>query len=666
MKKLALIGIVLAALAVFAVQGCGGGGGGSSVSWIIIDNALSEYITGTASAHSLTADLALDGHYRVEGTLTIEDGVTFTISDGALDLPSGTAIELGVGSSLVIGNGVEVTTYGGSLSVDESAAFTIGENASLTFGNDFIIYVYDSGAMTVGRGTTIVFGENGGLEITGTGSLAATGADGLPVTFTGAQHTPGYWNGLYFYSDRLANRLDYCVVEYGGGYEYSGCMCANVIIDSAGSADTIRLILTNTTLQNSGAWGLFSQAETLFGDFGCNTFTGNSGPAFVYPPVVRFFDNASTYSGNDSDRVYIQGDYSGIETDATWPAIDAEYLIDGLLWVDGGKLSIQAGATLAFMQDGTLEVLSDTGVLAADGTAAAPITFTGVEKTRGYWRGLYFYSDSVENKLNHCVVEYGGGYEYSGCMCANVIIDSAGSADTIRLILTNTTLQNSGAWGLFSHAETVFGTFENNALTANPGPAFVYPPVVRFFDNTSTFLGNDSDRVLIQGDYSGIETNATWSAIDAEYLIDGLLWVDGGTLTLRPGVTLVFLEGASFEVSNDTGILIADGSASKKITFTGSTQQKGWWYGIYFNNAESSSNLLNYCVIEYGGRVGLYTSGYEANIIFDSSGFPMRCDVTNCDIQHSDNHGIWVASEHTGTISGNNFTDIDLDNIHNE
>lgn len=604
LSTLTKITLVLAAAVFMYSCGGGGGGGGGAITWSPFDSTYSTGITGTATSLTVSGNVTVtEGHYDVAGLIYVPDGTTLTLEPGV----------------------------------------------------------------------TMRFAQDGGIIVESDGTFVAHGTSADPITFTGATKARGFWRGLYFMSDRLANRLNFCTVEYGGGYEYTGCMCANVIIDSAGSADTIRLRMTNTNLSNSGAWGMFSQAETVFGDFGCNTITANAaGPAYVYPAVAGYFDNASTYSGNGTDRVYVYGGYSGIDSDATWSALDVEYFVHDVLYVNtDATLTVAAGATIVFDEDAGMELVK-TATLIADGTSGSPITFTGAEKTRGYWRGIYSISDRLSGVMDYCTVEYGGGYEYTGCMCANLVFDSEGSADTVRFSITNSNFSNSGAWGMFSHAETIFGDFGCNNFTANAGgPAFVYPPVVKYFDNASNYAGNDTDYLRIQGDYSGIETNATWQALNADYLVDGLLYVGGSpapTFTVMPGATLRFTEGSVLDIGGyGDGIIVFEGTASRPITFTGSQQTKGWWYGIYILNQDSLNNLMDYCVIEYAGRTGYGTGGVGANLQLDSSGYDVRCGITNCTFQHGSGDGIWVCTEFLGTIgSGNSYSDLDGSNVNNE
>ena len=62
------------------------------------------------------------------------------------------------------------------------------------------------------------------------------------------------------------------------------------------------------------------------------------------------------------------------------------------------------------------------GVLTADGTASDPILFTGeVQSYNGSWFGInYHNTNSIDNILDYVTVEYGGGYNPTFGLAANV------------------------------------------------------------------------------------------------------------------------------------------------------------------------------------------------------------------------------------------------------
>ena len=106
------------------------------------------------------------------------------------------------------------------------------------------------------------------------------------------------------------------------------------------------------------------------------------------------------------------------------------YLAESNLTVSEGTLTLAPGVTIVFSQGRSMSVTAN-GRLHAVGTEALPITLTGAEALRGFWGGLRFYqSNSLDNDLEHVLIEYGGGY-YE----ANVYVcGSSGAPARVRLV----------------------------------------------------------------------------------------------------------------------------------------------------------------------------------------------------------------------------------------
>ncbi len=136
------------------------------------------------------------------------------------------------------------------------------------------------------------------------------------------------------------------------------------------------------------------------------------------------------------------------------------------------------------------------------------------------------------------------------------------------------------------------------------------------------------------------------------YLVNSSLNVtNGATLTLAPGVTLKFAAGKEMTVSD--GILVADGTADDSIVLTGQAQTAGYWGGLRFYQSNSTSNVLDYVTVEYGG-------GYwDANLVVTgSSSTPSRVVVTNSTLSDSESYGLYCDSYGVlSTFSNNTITE---------
>ncbi len=477
----------------------------------------------------------------------------------------------------------------------------------------------DGVTLTLDPGVTLKFAQETGMTVWASGRLSAVGTADDPIVLTGQEMIRGYWDGLRFYqSNSTTNRLENVTIEYGGGY-----WDANLVLDGSSSSPA-RVAINDCTLRQSETFGLRLN-NAAADEFSGNTMTGNQlGAATTTPNDAGYLDDTSTYAGNDQDIVEVAG--GTIDKAIGWPGIDADYLITGDIGVSA-EFTLDPGASLVFESGNGMTVWSD-GSLVAAGTTEDPIVLTGEEQTAGFWAGLRFYqSNATRNRIDHVIIEYGGGYWE-----ANLYLDGSSTAPA-RVRITNTTLRNSGEYGL-SLNESAIEEFANNTITANTlGAVNATPNDAGYLDDSTTYAGNVEDVVRIMGDT--IDMDISWPGIDADYLISGDVGVSA-TLTLDPGVTLVFESGNGMTVWDD-GSLAAVGTAANPIVLTGVEQTAGYWAGLRYYQSNSPNNQLAFVTIEYGG-------GYwNANLKLDgSSSSPVTIDVTDCTIENSETWGIYA------------------------
>ena len=184
-----------------------------------------------------------------------------------------------------------------------------------------------------------------------------------------------------------------------------------------------------------------------------------------------------------------------------------------------------------------------------------------------------------------------------------------------------------------------------------------------------SYVGNAQDRiVLLDGDGAGaVLEDGTLRNLGVPYLVGGE-FSGGGlrvsapfgstettTLTIEPGVTLLFRPNGILEIEHYTGdspalgALIAVGTPDQPVVFTSvaDTPAPGDWYGLRFGLVPSNLNAIQYARFEYAGELnGVQASCRPATHDFVAGaavtiyGRPPGEFITNSTIFDSAGHGI--------------------------
>ena len=350
----------------------------------------------------------------------------------------------------------------------------------------------------------------------------------------------------------------------------------------------------------------------------------------------------NTSGGTISCNSYTTIQETTIETDTTLSA--GCYKADNDLYVEGGAtLTISPSVRIEFANGKELRVRDD-GAMNAVGTASSPIIFTGQEKTAGYWDGVTYYgSNNFKNELKHVTVEYGGG------TTANLNIDSSS-----RIKLSNSTIRQSSTYGIDFDGNAIIDEFSNNIITENSSaPVRIYANLIGSLDDESIYSGNASNREYISvNEFSDVTDDQTWKNLTVPYLLENNS-VEA-VLTINPGTSLIFREGGNFRIERE-GTLIARGTASNRISFTGQNKTPGAWHGIQFTFS-GTANELDYVDVEYGGRDS--GNGDGAVSVFSTPG---RLKIHNSTISNSLQYGLDI-SEDDHAIDFSNVTLTDNQN----
>ena len=588
---------------------------------------------GTSTQENPTHTYAEEGSYPVVLTVANAEGLADETTATVTVLPS-TIIE-----------------HKGDITSDE----TWGEGEHHITGD---VYV-DNCILTIAPGAVIKFSSGYGLYIGyrsgSTGStLIANGTSGMPITFTSAAtiKSAGDWDYIGFYGGASnANSMQYCNVEYGGGYNENTGM---LYVD--GSAVGI----SNSSFTNSEAIGISLQSDAWFTTFENNTINLVGGAA------IQIYGNWAHTIGTGNTLMSVQGIAVKADdmeqADVTWLKQTTAYVLAGDLYVGastGATLNIDPGVEIR-MGDGIgiyMGYRTGTfGTIIAEGTAGDRIRFTSaapdVAKSPGDWDFIGFYEGAGTNSsFDYCDFEYGGGYSSNYGMLY---------AQESGFSLTNSTVMNSMYYGISFGTDAGFGTCTGNSFADNgTQPIHIGANYAHTIGAGNQFA--EGTGIEVDGE-DLVQSNVTWLKQNVPYICDGDIYLgstSGSTLTIEAGSSLKFTGGSGLLVGYRTstfGVLVADGEVGNGITFTSAApagaESPGDWDGIWFEDGTGNGSLLDNCRISYGGG---YSNNSGNVIVRDApAGLPV---ISNCQIENSEAYGIYIYNSSptlTDNIFGNN------------
>ncbi|MFZ5482308.1 MAG: MopE-related protein [Myxococcota bacterium] len=511
--------------------------------------------------------------------------------------------------------------------------------------------------LTVEDGVTVAFQSGTGLSVgtTSYGSLAAAGAT-LGITFTGTTASPGAWDGLTFSTNDMGSTLSGVTVEYGGANTFGNVYVYNTPAAVTIAGSTIRdgsnsgvylsttaiADISGTTVEDNVDHGVYvSSNSTLYepttgASFTDNVVTGN-GLYPVYIPVDNLgqLDGTSTYTGNGTDRIYVQSGTAN--SDATWQDLDVDYYVAGDIYFQHSstpELTIEDGVTMEFATGAGFSVATSTyGLVRVEGSTLG-VTLTSAQSVPGAgdWDGLTIGTYDGGSEIVGATVEYAGANTYgnirltscdyvgTGVLIADSVVKDGSNSgiyvSSCTVEIADTVVRDNAEYGVYldssSLLEPLVGTtgFSGNTLTGNDlYPIYLYANELDELDATSSFSGNGTDRIYVLGDT--VDHTGTWRDLGVPFFVNGDVYVRGSArpvLTVEPGVTMEFTTSSAFSVGNSNyGEVYAVGTSAEPITFTSAqaVPSNGDWDGIGVYSYDQGSTF-QYVTVAYGGQT---TSG---------------------------------------------------------
>jgi hypothetical protein len=300
------------------------------------------------------------------------------------------------------------------------------------------------------------------------------------------------------------------------------------------------------------------------------------------------------------------------------------------------ELTINPGVVIAFERDTRLDINDGGGLIIAKGTADKKIRFIGVEKTKGYWVGIMVYSGSNANVLENIEVLHTGSRTLVSATKAAMALFGGGKA---QIALKNSLFTENDGYGLLVQEGGILREFAANTFTKNTEAGIqVDPANVQKLDAASVFTGENGRNVVEVKGYYIKGDEVTWAGFKDKtpYRLLGDLAVDAGW-TVSPGVTVEVVRDAVIMI-NTTGYLIAKGTATDKVTFTGATRTAAFWKGmlIYSTNAR---NVIENAEISNGGSLTI-VSGKKANLALHGNNATVA--IKNSSFSNSGGYGIYA------------------------
>jgi hypothetical protein len=522
----------------------------------------------------------------------------------------------------------------------------IAGGTTLAAGTCYLVnenLVLDDGIVTAEAGVVLQFATNRSFDIRSGGQLELAGTAAAPVRLT-SQDPVATWKGVRLNdSQGSSNAWSYAVIDRAGDDEWTGADYSAAAVYLDGSTT---LQMDNVSISNSESHGLIAFAEVEF-SFSAGSFEGNETPAYLHPQVVSSIGADATFSANANDYIRVTFGNNDVVTGThSWPA--HRYRVEQRSQVEG-DVTIAPGAVFEFAQDVSL-IVESGATLTAVGTDSAPIEFRGAANTRGYWKGIEIESGgtgtpvTIGATFDHCTISDAGGQAWSG---AAESLAAVYLQDTSAAKITNTTIRNSGRYGLWAGNNARLPEFGSNTFSGNARVMILHPDRVGELSGTSTISGNDDDGIyVVFGNNDRVSTDASWRDLGVPYVVRDRFYTEAA-LTIEAGVTVQFPQDQGLIVEED-GSLIANGTAAEPVVLEGQNDvATGYWQGLRIQSNNPNNKLTHTTVENAGANRWTGDGESDAAIFLDGNA---RISLDNTTLGPGGGYGVHLSDE--GSVLG--------------
>jgi hypothetical protein len=472
--------------------------------------------------------------------------------------------------------------------------------------------------LTIDAGVTVRMADDAGIAVGGTLSTLGTDENAGHVLITAANAA---WGGLDF-RDRSAGSLAHTTIEHVRGDAATFGQVLSAHLDhvtvqhvsgiglrylSSGSSETIAngtlddiagigiqfnnttcAQITNTSISHTADYGLF------IGDLSCDPDLSGLAMSSTGPGGTNHIRQQTFYFGGT--RVFHNRGF--------------DYDVFGGLPITTGHLTIDPGLTIHLMETDTMLAIGNGGSLVAQGTPQAPIRITsatgtsasswgGINLTQGSSSTLSFVTidfvrgdaavalDQVSSAhLDHVTIQHisGGLAHVSGIGLRFV---NFGPNETF----TNGTLDDLSGPGI-QLANASCAQITNTSVSRTPEYGVMIGDLSCDPDLTGLVLSNTgpgaANHIRQQTFYFG--GTRTFRNRGFDYDVFGGLRITTGHLTIEPGLVIHIMETDATLATNNTGSLVAQGTALAPIRFTSATGDgASSWGGVNLTDGANVS-----------------------------------------------------------------------------